>query len=142
MKLVLAELCEGLAPLAYALAFSLAYYGPNGGLLGYPKSVYWQEREVVDVSNTFMVMFGLFLMDIVCLGFNSNVIWIFCKVNLFKEFFIIIQKYWYILALKMVNELWWNFYHKDVNLANFNLGKSSLPENYKNFSLTSNSTDT
>ena len=136
LELVLAELCEGLAPLAYALAFSMAYYGPNGGLLGYPASVYWQRRFIVDVSLTFRVMFGLFLMDIVCLAFNSNVIWIFCKVNLFKEFCIILQKYWYILAIKMVNDVWWNFYGLDVNFAGDMTGEFRWIRNNENISLT------
>ena len=142
MKLALAELCEGLVPLGYAISFAMAYYGPNAELLGFCKDYHWHVKVYEDATRTFLIMIALFLIDIVCLALNSSILWISCKVNLFKESCFVIQKYWYILALKMVNELWWNFYHKDVNLANFNLGKSSLPENYKNFSLTSNSTDT
>ena len=129
LKLVLAELCEGLIPLAYALALAMAYYGPNAEVLGY--------LEVENISRTFLAMFGLFLMDIVCLALNSSVIWIFCKVNLFQEFCSVLQKYWYILALKMVSDVWWNFYGKDVNLG-------IKPEAIRNdtyISLASNKTD-
>ena len=60
MKLVLAELCEGLTPLAYAISFSMAYYGPNAELLGNIKSDYWHYEAVQDVSWTFLVLLGYF----------------------------------------------------------------------------------
>ena len=34
LKLLLAELVEGLVPLAYAIGFTMAYFGPNGELTG------------------------------------------------------------------------------------------------------------
>ena len=34
LVLVLAKLCEGLLPIAYAICFSMAYYGPNAKLMG------------------------------------------------------------------------------------------------------------
>ena len=47
------------------------------------------------------------------------------------------QKYWYILVVKVVNDLWWNFYGKDVNLGIEVEGM----KNDTNFSLSSNYSD-
>ena len=49
------------------------------------------------------------------------------------------QKYWYILAVKVVNELWWNFYGRDVNLGVYpiNLIVDGI-KNDTNISLTTN----
>ena len=61
LKLLLAELSEGLIPLAYACGFAMAYFGPNGLLLGNVENGYWQFKAVEDKSWTFTVMFGLLL---------------------------------------------------------------------------------
>ena len=141
LKLVLAELCESLVPLAYAITFAMAYYGPNAELFGNVKNGYWQFKINEDVSRTFVVMFGLFLIDLVFLAMNSSIIWMFCKVNLLDEFCSVMQKYWYILALKIVNDLWWHFVSRDVNMAGDLTGKYCWITNDKNISLSSNCTD-
>ena len=135
LKLVMAELCEGLVPLAFAVSFAMAFYGPNAELLGYPGSVYWHERVIEDVSRPFLVISVLFLMDIVSLAFNSGVLWILCKVNLFNEFCSVMQKYWYIVAVMMVNDIWWHFYANDVNFGNDNTGEFRWIKSNKNFTL-------
>ena len=50
------------------------------------------------------------------------------------------EKYWYILALKVVNDHWFNLFVKDVNFGNDTFGKYAWLENDKNVSLTLNST--
>ena len=141
LKLVLAELCEGLAPLAYAISFSMAYYGPNAELLGNVKSDYWQYEAVQDVSWTFLVMLGLFSMDIVCLTFNSSILWIFCRVNLFVEFCSLMQKYWYILAVKLVYDVYIHFFIHDINFGYDLTGQYGWIKEAKNVSAPSNSTE-
>ena len=141
LKLLLAELCEGLVPMAYAICFAMAYYGPNAELLGNVRNGYWQNKIVEDVSWTFQVMFWLFLMDIVCLAMNSIFLWMFCKVNFFEEFNSVMDKYWFILAVKLVNELYLHFYPADVNFGMDITGKFDWIESNKNFSSISNSTD-
>ena len=135
MKLVLAELCEGLVPLAYVVSLAMVYNGPNSELLGYGENNFWPVKIVKDVSWTFQLMLGLFLMDIVSLLLNSSIIWTFCKVNLFKELSYALQKYWYILAVKMVNDVWWHFCATDVNFTYDTSGQFIW---IKNFNLTSN----
>ena len=118
LRLALAELCEGLVPLAYAISFSMAYYGPNAELIGNVKNDYWRFRIVEDIRPLFLVMSVLFSIDIVSFALNSIILWMCCKVNLLKEICSVLQQYWYILAVKLVNDVWWNFYASDINLAN------------------------
>ena len=136
LNLVLDELCEGLIPMAYAISFAMAYYGPNAELIGNVKNGYWQYKIDEDISHTFLVMFGIFLMSIVFLALNSSILWMYCKVNLLKKFCSVLKKYWYILAIKLVNGVWWQFYITDVNLANDTTGQFGWITNDRNLSLT------
>ena len=117
LTLLLAELCEGLVPLAYAIGFVMAYFGPNAKLIGNIRCDLWHYREVVDVSWNLSVLFGLFAIDLVCLSLNSIIIWIFSNVNIFQELCSVLQRYWYIMALKLINNLYFHFFANDVNLA-------------------------
>ena len=115
-KLVLAELCEGILPLAYAICFAMAYYGPNAKLIGNVKYGEWQYKVVEDASRTFWVMLGLFVVDLICMALNSSTIWVSCNVNVFNEFGILLQKYWWIIAMNFANKAG-TFTGNDVNLA-------------------------
>ena len=117
LKLVLAELCEGLIPLAYAICFAMAYYGPNANLIGNVRNDFWQYKAVNDAGWTFVVMFGMFAMDLVSLFLNAGIIWVTCNINLLKEICIILQKYWFIMALKLVYAPYYSFMGNDVNFA-------------------------
>ena len=64
LKLVLSELMEGLIPVAYAIGFAMAYYGPNGYLLGNVKGGEWHFKAVDDESSTFTIMFLMFAIDL------------------------------------------------------------------------------
>lgn len=136
LKLLLAELCEGLIPFAYAIGFSMAYYGPNGKLIGNVGNDYWGYRKVDDASLTLLMMFGLFSFDVICLLLNSVILWVFCSVNLFHEFCMKMEIYWHIIAIKMVSEIYLHFFWKDVNLAN------GWEPSHNNSSIFANTTDT
>ena len=110
MKLLMAELCEGLIPLAYAIGFAMAYYGPNEYLFGTVKNVDGGSR-------TFIVMFGLFAIDLISLLLNSTIVWTCCKINLLDEFCTVMQNYWYIMAMKMIGNICFYFFFSDVNLG-------------------------
>ena len=117
MKLVLAELCEGLTPLAYAFSFAMSYFGPNARLIGNVGSGIWQYRAVDDVLKMFMVLIGMFIMDIISLLLIATFIWIRAKVNIFQEFYEALQKYWYILAILLSNLNYFYFFSNDINHA-------------------------
>ena len=115
-KLLLAELTEGLIPLAYAIGFAMAYYGPNGHLFGYVRNEDQQLKNVDETIMTFTVMLGLFAIDLICLLLNSTIVWKCSNVNLFDEFCTIMQKYWHLMAVKIIFSIYVNFFTLDVNL--------------------------
>ena len=116
-KLILAELTEGIVPLAYAITFAMAYYGPNATILGNVKNDYWAYEKVDDISHMFRMLFLLFAVDTVSVLFNALLLWKAINVNLFKEFSIILGKYWFFVATKLAMLLMANFATNDVNLG-------------------------
>jgi len=116
-KLVLAELCEGLVPLAYAICFAIAYYGPNAELFGNVRNGSWQYKEVEDVSQTFLVMLWLFTIDLISLALNAFIIWTNCNVNLFNEICNFMQKYWFVVAWKLSSNAYGYFLNNDINVG-------------------------
>ena len=115
LRLVVAELCEGLVPLAYALGFAMAYYGPNSKLIGNVGNEEWHYKAVDDVSYTFLLMSGLFVIDLICLSLNSITIWITSNVNILQEFCNVLQKYWFVFGLKLAYQMYVPFLSNDVN---------------------------
>ena len=79
IKLVLAELCEGMVPLAYAIGFSMMYNGPNYLVLG------GANLEFEDVSRMFGVMLVLFSVDIVSVLLNGCLLWVLIDLNIVQE---------------------------------------------------------
>ena len=116
-KLLLAESCEGLTPLVYAICFAMAYYGPNAELIGNVKNGCWQYNAVEDVSRTFLLMLWLFTVDSICLLLNSSIVWKACNINLLNKFCSMMAKYWYIMALKLAHLAIFFFFPKDINLG-------------------------
>ena len=115
LRLVLAELCEGLIHLAYIIGFVMAYYGPNSKLIGNVGNGDWHYEAVDDVSHTFRVMFGLFAMDLVSLSLNSAIVWMKSNVNIVQEFCYVLKKYWPVLVLKLTYHMYSYFLSNDVN---------------------------
>ena len=140
LTLLLDELGEGLVPLAYAIGFSMAFYGPNTELIGNVGNSYWQFSRVDDVNWNFLVLLGLFVIDIICLFLNSSIIWIFSNVNMFNEFCAAMEKYWYIMALKLANNLYIYFLVHDVSCAMDFTREFSWITHHENVSQIANST--
>ena len=115
--LSLAEICEGLIPLSYALCFAMAYYGPNAKLIGNVGNDLWAYKAVSDITWTFLVLFGLLFIDFFSLLLNAIIVWIYANVKLMEECCSAIQKYWYIIAIILASTLSSYFFSNDINLA-------------------------
>ena len=111
IKLVLAELCEGMVPLAYAIGFSMMYNGPNYLVLG------GANLEFEDVSRMFGVMLVLFSVDIVSVLLNGSLLWVLIDFNIVQEISNVLQKYWHVIALKLSLTIFLTFNSKDINLG-------------------------
>ena len=116
-KLILAELCEGIVPLCYAIAFSMIYYGPNAAITGNVGISIWGYKKVENVKKLFGVMFLLFGIDTISVSFNACYLWTFGSFNIFCEFVRVLKKYWYILLVQLVFNIYTIFASNDINLA-------------------------
>ena len=117
LKLVLAELCEGLVHMAYSICFAMSYYGPNAKLANNVGIGLWGSTAVCEVNRTFLLMLCLFTLDLICVCVNAVVIWTFCNVNLFRECCFVLEKYWYIMTTTLMLTTYLYFFSNDINLA-------------------------
>ena len=114
LKLVIAELCEGLIPLAYSIAFSMMYYGPNFGILG----VSIEENEITkDVGKTYGLMLLLFTIDLLSALLNTYLVNRFGKINLADEFCRVLDNYWYFMLSALVVNILQFMTLNDINWA-------------------------
>ena len=117
LKLVLAETIEGLAPLAYAIGFAMAYFGPNKNITCNVGSTIWHCKEVEDVDNLFIVLFSLFAADIFSMLLNALVLWKFTGIVFIQELCKVIKKYKSTLAIKLAYTVCIYFVFNDINLG-------------------------
>ena len=117
LSLILAEMCEGLVFLAYALCLAMSYYGPNTKLTNGVGIGIWGYDAIVDDGKTFLILFGLFSVDLMSFLLNAFINSIFCNVNIFYEFCVVLKKYWYIIALHLANSTSLYFLGNDINFA-------------------------
>lgn len=89
--LIISEIVEFVVPLSYLLCFSVAYFGPNANLLGNVGNSYWQYNAVEDVAHTIGNIFMFFMIDMCSLVVCSCLLWIFCRINLYRVY-IVVQK--------------------------------------------------
>ena len=122
-RLVLAELTEGITPIAYAVGFAMAYYGPNGSILGNIRNSYWGYSQVEDVSHLFTMMSLLFGVDTLCIFLNSLILLKFTDVKLYQNFCEILKKYWPFMAIKFALNLCGYFAANDINFGMDSTGK-------------------
>ena len=114
MKLLLAELVEGLVPLAYAIGFAMAYFGPNGHLTGNVSTDIWQYEKVDDVKRLFLIQFMLLGVDTASVILNTFLLSKFGNVNLVQEFCKVIKAHWIILAIQLANTMTVYFAFQDI----------------------------
>ena len=117
LMLVINETVETLVPLSYAIGFALAYWGPNSTLIGNVRGSHFGLKEVQDAQHLYLVLFQMFGIDVCAMIVSAIALWIFCSINLIREFCNIIQKYWIILDIKLAGLLSLFFLYNDVNFA-------------------------
>ena len=114
LRLAIVELCEGAIPLAYAIAFSMMYYGPNFALFG--SSI---EEGVVakDVVKIYGLMLFIFLIDLLSVVLNAYLLNRFGKINITQEFCSILERYWHFLLMGLVVNILLFMTLNDINWA-------------------------
>ena len=85
-KLVVNELVEFMAPLAFLLSFVVAYYGPNSNIIGNVCANVWQYKKVEDINETMGTIFLFFFTDFSSVVVCAIILRVVCKINIFKAF--------------------------------------------------------
>ena len=116
-KLVVAEAIEGLTPIIYGIGVAMAYFGPNGHLLGNIRNSYWSYKEIEDVSNVFTTMFIIFAVDSLSVLVNSLCLWKKKHLRMHREFLRIFKKYWMFMAIKLGFNMSTYFCGNDINFG-------------------------
>ena len=140
-ELVLAELTEGMTPLAYAIGIAMAYYGYNGTILGNIKNGFWGYKPIDDIGYLFQMMILLFGFDIFSTLINSFVLSISTNIKLLREFCSIMKRYWHFFAIKYASNILLMFVIKDINLGMDTTGEFNWITNDGRIELINGSTD-
>ena len=106
METVLSELaCDDTilvsVPVCYLATFISAYYGPNASILGNIKNSYWNFVEtdnVRDVISSTMQMAGI---DLGILLSTWLTLWIFCKIDVLKQFCRLMKTCWSWIGIRI-----------------------------------------
>ena len=117
LKLLMAEFTEGLVPICYAIAFAMAYYGPNAYLTGNVLSDIWQYEKVKNIKRLFYIQGTLFGIDVLCVVMNTFFVSKFGNVDLPKQFCKLINTYWVLFSIQIMNSIFFYFAMNDINAA-------------------------
>ena len=98
--LILTERCEIVVSSLYVLTFIMAYYGPNGGLIGNVKLTIWQFQAVKDINKFLENVFVLFAIDFSSAVVNGILLWTTCQINCFKILKDIQKEFWHIMGFQ------------------------------------------
>ena len=117
LKLVLAEAVEGIVPMAYAVGFMMAFYGPNAELIGNVGSGIWAYEAVNDIVGRLIVLFTMFGVDSLSVLLNTFCLSKFAHINLIQHILKVLKKYWMLLAIRIGYDLTMYFGFNDINLG-------------------------
>ena len=140
-QLVLAEITEGITPIVYAIGFAMAYYGPNGTILGNVRNNYWGYKKIDDVGYHFLMMLLLFSVDTLSMILNSIGLSILTDVKLYKECCYIMERYWLFMALRFALSVCNQYATNDINLGIDSTGQWEWITKEGRFRLIQNSTE-
>ena len=105
VSLLTAEFIEVITPIAYSVAFSAAYYGPNARSMIGIKHEYFGIPATSDIQEVLIVLFMMAQIDMVGGVIFGILLKYFCNVNIFEEMCKILQKYWIHLAIFIGGDL-------------------------------------
>ena len=116
---MITELIEGFAPLIYGFCMAMAYYGPNAHILSNVGNNYWS-KPIEDIGPLFTLMVVLFAIDTLSAVVNSFFIWTIVKVNIIRELYRVLRKYWFFMAIKLAFNVATYFQGNDINFGHDN----------------------
>ena len=99
-ELIMTERIESVIPFTYLLTFLMAYYGPNAEILGNIKLTIWQYQSVADIEDYIKNLLKLLVIDFSSFATNGILLWITCKINVFKVLKKVQAQFWLIMTIQ------------------------------------------
>ena len=99
-ELIMTERIESVIPFTYLLTFLMAYYGPNAEILGNIKLTIWQYQSVADIEDYIKNLLKLLVIDFSSFATNGILLWITCKINVFKVLQKVQAQFWLIMTIQ------------------------------------------
>ena len=116
LKIAMVEFIDAVLPLAFVIAFSTAFYGPNAGLVRNIGNNYFGGRAITDPRTNYLVMLQMFAIDIFSMTVSGLSLYYFLRINLFQAFCNMMKKYWMIFVVT-IPRIMMAFGTKDVNFG-------------------------
>ena len=99
-ELIMTERIESVIPFTYLLTFLMANYGPNAEILGNIKLTIWQYQSVADIEDYVKNLLKLLVIDFSSFATNGILLWITCKINVFKVLKKVQAQFWLIMTIQ------------------------------------------
>ena len=115
-NLATSEFTEAIAPIAFAIAFTLVVYGPNSVLMNGIGNNYFGGEPIEDVVPQYIAMLQMFSFDFVAMIISWASLKYFCQIDLLEAFCNMIRKHWIIFAIHLP-KLGNTFAGRDVNFG-------------------------
>ena len=115
-SLAMGEFIDAILPLAFGIAFSMAYYGPNANLIKNVKNDYFGGQAIDDVPYFYFIMGLMFGLDLFAMFMSCAFLHHICKINLFQGFCNMMQKYWMIFLFNLP-AITMDFGARDINFG-------------------------
>ena len=97
--LVIIELVELYTPVSFLLVTVLAYFGPNGHLIGNILSSQWSFVAIENINLALGNMTMFFFVDLMCMLLSTAMLWIFCKIDLVKFFLVLQEEFFFTFCI-------------------------------------------
>jgi hypothetical protein len=99
LSLIVSESVEILMPISYTISLLMAYYGPNGELLGNIRNSSWQYSAIEDLDATLTWLGMMFSIDFGSAIISITVLWKYCKINVLDMYLRIQKEMWFFFAV-------------------------------------------
>ena len=110
------EFTEAIAPIAFAIAFTLVVFGPNAGLMNGIGNNYFGGEPIEDVAPQYITMLQMFSFDFAAMIISWVALKYFCQIDLLEAFCNMIRKHWIIFAVHLP-KLGTAFAGRDINFG-------------------------
>ena len=114
--LAMNEFIEAIVPIAFAIVFTMAFFGPNSCLMKEIGNNYFGGKAIDNVSIFYFGLIQMFTIDFFAMIVTGISLQHLCHLDLFQEFCNVMKQYWMIFMIKLPSI---TFYYvtKDVNLG-------------------------